>query len=584
VRRLHATGVALLVLVAGWLFAGVVTAGPASAHAELVSSTPADGEHLTSSPGSVTLRFSEHVSIGPGYARVLDAHGRRVDRKPPAVSGDVVTVPLRETLSRGAYVVTYRVISADSHPVEGAYSFAVGNAPLVSAQAVAAQKPTDIRVAFLLPVFRWVGYAGLVLAVGLPAFLLLCWPAGWAWSAGSGRLRRLTLIGAAAVVVGAAAGYLLQGPYTAGTRLGSVFDGSLLAETAGSGAGVLLLVRAVLGIALAGVLVAAWRREGAGDQWLTGVGVVLGLGVVLTTAGIGHAVAGPWPGLAFASLTVHVAAMTVWLGGLTGLFLAVLRPGVPLQQMAAALPRFSRLAFGAVSALVITGIVQAVREVSTPGALFTTEYGWILTAKLLVVVVVLGAAAVSRVWVQQHLGVGGRRPDGRRRVTAQAFAAEPGSVGSAATAALPSLRRSVLVELALGLVVLALSAVLVGESPAAASAAPQPIDVTLPLHGGSGTQGSVEVSVVPAAPGINSLHLYLFDGSNQLTQPAGIAVTLTEPAKSIGPLTVPLQPGGPGHYISDGMSIPGAGTWTLTVTVRVDEFTATTASTTFPVR
>ncbi|MGZ6849041.1 MAG: copper resistance protein CopC, partial [Blastococcus sp.] len=77
---------------------------------------------------------------------------------------------------------------------------------------------------------------------------------------------------------------------------------------------------------------------------------------------------------------------------------------------------------------------------------------------------------------------------------------------------------------------------------------------------------------------------YLFDDKGQLTQPAGITVTLTEREQQIGPITVPLLPAGPGHFIDGGMSIPKAGTWTLTVVVRLDEFTATTATTDFPVR
>jgi copper transport protein len=69
-----------------------------------------------------------------------------------------------------------------------------------------------------------------------------------------------------------------------------------------------------------------------------------------------------------------------------------------------------------------------------------------------------------------------------------------------------------------------------------------------------------------------------------VVQPVGITATLTEASQQIGPLAVKLQPGGPGHYVADGMDIPGDGTWTLAITVRVDEFTATTASIDFPVR
>ena len=148
---------------------------------------------------------------------------------------------------------------------------------------------------------------------------------------------------------------------------------------------------------------------------------------------------------------------------------------------------------------------------------------------------------------------------------------------------MPELRRSVLVEVAVAAVVLALSAVLVGLPPARAAVA-QPVDATMPLQGAAGPSGSVQVSIDPARPGGNALHLYLFDDAGRLTQPAAITVSLTEASQQIGPLDVKLQPGGPGHYIADDMNIPGAGTWTLTVTVRLDEFTATTASTDFPVR
>jgi copper transport protein len=108
--------------------------------------------------------------------------------------------------------------------------------------------------------------------------------------------------------------------------------------------------------------------------------------------------------------------------------------------------------------------------------------------------------------------------------------------------------------------------------------------VLLPLQGSSGPTGSVQVSVDPARPGENTLHLYLFDDSGRPTQPETIAVTLTESSQEIGPIDVELLPAGPGHYVGDGMDIPGAGTWTLAVSVRLDEFTATTATTDFPVR
>jgi copper transport protein len=291
---------------------------------------------------------------------------------------------------------------------------------------------------------------------------------------------------------------------------------------------------------------------------------------------------------------VHVAAMTAWLGGLAALLAVVLRAGVRPDDLATSLPRWSTAAFTAVSALVLSGVVQAVREVGSPTALVSTTYGRVLLAKVALVLAILAAAGVSRVWVQQRLGVHRARSGGRRRVTAHAFAAELPSVAEpaadraraqaeGAVEHVPSLRRSVLVEAGLAVVVLALSAVLVGTPPARTAVA-QPVDVTLPLEGGGDASGTVQLSVDPARPGPNTLHVYLFDADGRLTQPVEIRVALTEAEQELGPIAVPLEPAGPGHYLGDAMTIPGAGRWTLTVTTRLDEFTALTASTTFPVR
>jgi copper transport protein len=314
--------------------------------------------------------------------------------------------------------------------------------------------------------------------------------------------------------------------------------------------------------------------------------------------------------LALAVTSVHVAAMTVWFGGLVVLLAVLLRRGADPAPALAVLPRWSRIAFGSVVALVLSGVVQSVREVGSVAALVSTVYGWTLVAKLALVVVLIGAAGVSRAWVQERLGVGSRR-----RVTAHAFAAQAGdtvsgtvddtvddavdgavdgavddTVGAAEAPARPGtataadvrqLRRSVLLEVAVGAVVLALSAVLVGTAPAdtAGGAGAQPVDVLVPLQGSSGANGSVEVSVSPARVGANTLHVTLLDAAGRLTQPRDITVQLTERAQQIGPLTVPLEPAGPGHYTTEAMDVPAAGTWTVTVTVRVDEFTAATAGT-----
>ncbi|WP_409332013.1 copper resistance protein CopC [Trujillonella humicola] len=574
------------------LLADIVTARPALAHAELASTTPAENARLAEAPSEVTLTFTEPVSLGSGHARVINARGERVDTGDASSDGAVVEIPLSAGLPEASYVVSYRVVSADSHPISGAYAFVVGDGELVPAGSVEAGEDTDPGVGAALPVARWVGFAGVALAIGVPVFLLTSWTGGWR----DRRMRHLATSGLLATAVGTLLTFLLQGSYTAGRDLGAVLDPGLISATASSAFGIALLFRFAFALLLGVVLALAWRRQRAPSRPLVIAGALAAGGVVVTMAAVGHPVAGPWPPLAVASTAVHVAAMAVWLGGLTALLCGVLRRGTATADVATVLPRHSRVAFAAVGALVVSGVVQSVREVGTPTALFGTTYGRLLMAKLALVLLLLAAAGISRVWVQQYLGV--HRRSARGRVTAHAFAAgtldESGVEAAEARQELlartaqdevPALRRSVLVEMLVAVAVLAVTAVLVGTPPARATVA-EPVDVVLPLVGdqGSTVAGSLQVTVDPAAIGANTLHVYLFDESDQLTQPQGIRVTLTEAQQEIGPLQVELLPGGPGHYIGDGMTIPSAGTWTLTVSVRLDEFTATTASTDFPVR
>ncbi|RBY89681.1 copper resistance protein CopC [Blastococcus sp. TF02A-30] len=586
----------LLLLLAAWLGAGVVTAGPAAAHATLVSTEPGEGARLDSAPEEVALEFSEGVSLGAGYARVLDADGGRVDTGEAAVDGHVLTVPLEADLPEGGYLVTYRVVSADSHPIQGAFSFAVGDAELVAASAEALDGGSDRLVDGAQQLSRAVGFGGIALAVGVPALVVLCLRSGWS----SPRLRRMASWGAVAVAAAAVLSFLLQGPYAAGTGFGTLLDPDLLRATASSSAGWALLARAVLALALAAALRPVWRRGGPPETPELAAAGVFALGLVVATAATGHPVAGSWPVLAVAVTTVHVAAMAVWLGGLAGLLTTVLRWDAPPERLAEVLPRFSRVGFAAVSALVVSGIVQSVREVGSPTGLVDTVYGRLLMAKLTFFLVVLGAAGISRVWVQQRLGVRRPRAGNRSRVTAHAFAAAGGGgpveerveepvatrdrvQAENAAEHLPSLRRSVVVEAVLGAAIVVVSAVLVGTPPARATQA-EPVDAVLALQGSGGEAGTVQISVDPARAGDNTLHVYLFDEDGRATQPEQIRVALTEEQQEIGPLDVRLAPAGPGHYTAEPMTVPGAGTWTLTVTVRLDDFTATTASTTFPVR
>ncbi len=105
-------------------------AAPASAHAALVSSDPADGQRLAALPGSASLTFNEEISP-PSYVVVTAPDGSRADQGEPAVAGSTVSVDLAKG-QEGTYALAFRVISADGHPVTGRLTFVVGDGPLDS--------------------------------------------------------------------------------------------------------------------------------------------------------------------------------------------------------------------------------------------------------------------------------------------------------------------------------------------------------------------------------------------------------------------------------------------------------------------
>ena len=114
-----------LVLVAATALASlllVLSGGPAAAHTGLQSSTPADGETLTAAPDAISLTFSSAIASEFAQVAVTGPDGESVTSGEAAIDGAVVSQPV-STSGDGAYVVAYRVVSDDGHPVSGQLTF-----------------------------------------------------------------------------------------------------------------------------------------------------------------------------------------------------------------------------------------------------------------------------------------------------------------------------------------------------------------------------------------------------------------------------------------------------------------------------
>ena len=535
---------ALAGLLFGLLCVLLGPAAPASAHAALVSSDPQNGSVVPDAPNRVTLTFSESVQLISGKIQVLGPDNKRADEGEPQAAGSTITIPLRSGGGRGTYLVSYRVVSADSHPVAGTLTYSVGAASTTPSVDNAASESVDPVVRSLIPVGKYLGYAGLVLLVGPVLVLALLWPHRLSRRGPS----RLVYTGIGLILGSTLLGLWLQGPYAEGTGLfGASF--SDFRDVLGSTYGAVMLVR--IGVICAALVLLRPFLRGSGGETKTDLALlgVLGVSALATWPLTGHPTASPVAGVSVVVDAIHLASMSVWLGGLV-MLVAFLRPQANERELGAILPIWSRWAATAVGTLLLAGTVQALIEVATFKGLVSSAYGQLILVKVALALCVIGVAAVSRKLVR----------------------------GKAAEAGPKPLRRLVFVELGITAVILGVTASLVQiPPPRTASAAEAPATDTTITQTVTNDKMALQVDIYPAAVGNNSLHLYAYTSENKPLAVVEWTATAALPAKGIEPIEVPLLRITDFHAIGD-IALPQAGEWTFKFTVRtsdIDESTLT---------
>jgi copper transport protein len=543
----------------------------ASAHAVLEETLPAQGAEVHSAPGQVEFRFSEPVEASFGAVRVFDSAGEEVQEgdllRPDG--DETVGVALPAGLPDGAYTATYRVVSADSHPVSGGFVFFIGDADQGSALAVgdllddqSAGPATNI--AFWLD--RAIGYAALGVGIGALAFALLVWGplsartriAAAARDAFAARWVRIAACAVGAGIAASLQALPLQAATAAGTSFWDALDPSALGDVSDTRFGHAMLARVALWAMLGGALALGAARPGRRAS--TAVAALAAAGLAVTPALAGHAsTQGPTAVLVPAD-TVHVAAMGLWLGGLVCLVAALPAATRRLEAhergplLLNVVGRFSAVALAAVLALAAAGVVQAIVELERVSDLWATGFGRLLVAKSALLAVLVGLGWHNR---------GRLIPALARRVDA---GDPPGGPGF-------GLRRNLRTEVVLIAVVIGLSAVLVSYAPPGTGASDGPASGRVDMDG-----QVLEYTVDPAAVGRNQMHLYLFDAATGEQFDGAREVTATaSKGDGIGPIPVRLRRAGPGHWVAPALLFGAGGEWTVEVTVRTSRFEQDTA-------
>ncbi|UCM89166.1 copper resistance CopC/CopD family protein [Streptomyces marincola] len=634
-----ASPAALLLLVASAFALLLLGATPAAAHAELTGTTPGDGEVVATAPEQVTLTFSESVSLPQDAFRVLAPDGEDVGEGTfTDEGGNTWAVPLDTGLGDGTYTVAWHVVSADSHPISGAFTFSIG-APSETVAEVPQRAGDSGLTGLLYDVARYAVYGGFVLMAGTAAFILVCWPG----AAALRPVQRLTTAGWATATAATVALLLLRTPYTGSGNLADAFDLGGLRDVIDTRTGTALLTRLLL-LAAAGLFLAvlhgSWARPAARDPenatdadegeeaedaalrardlrfGLAVAGVVLAAGTAATWAMSEHAATGRQTGIAIPAHILHLLAVAAWLGGLAAL-LVLLRTAPALPR--AAVRRFSAVALTSVTVLAATGLYQSWRQVGFSwSALTGTSYGRLLILKVVLVALMLGAAWGSRRWT-------GRLTEDRPATTeAPEDPEEPEDTERPADSAAldgerarqlarqrtavlrakerkardadphrAGLRRSVLAEAAIAAVLLAVTTVLTGTTPArVADAAPAesaaapgdaapPEPIELPFDtGGEWGQGTARLDLSPARTGENALHIRLFDTEGLPTGAVELRVALTLPAEDLGPLRHEPLHVDVGHWTVPEVQLPRPGDWEVALTIRTSEIDQVTETAT----
>lgn len=539
------TAARLLLVVAVLQAALVVVLGvaaPASAHATLISTDPAEGAVLEAAPEQVTFTFDESVIGVPAGIQVFDATGEEVPSS-ASVEDATLVVDLEGEVGEGTLVVIWRLVSADGHPIGGSLTFSVGEpSEVVEVPTTTADAATEAPL--VLSVVRWLGYLGLLAAAGLALFAVLFVPAERANDRARTRLRAVARGAAVVAVVAWWVAVPLVALYQLGLPASALGDGSTWSALA-------VAEYAVPATVLVGLALAVLALPTAAPARSRTTLVLLGCAVALVAPSLtGHTRATSPQALVIGVDVLHLVAGATWLGGVVAVALVLADLAARDDAGAVVLARFSTWASGVLAVLVVTGTVLAWRIAGSWGALLDTGYGALLLVKVLVVLVAVALAAWNRFSLLPRLRDAARR---RERRDASAL-----------------LVRTTVAEAAVLVAVLLVTGFLVDRSP-------EPGGSTAPAALAQEPTESVWLGGIIAEVGFDPLTVGPSTVTITMTDPDGVPtegfaaprISLSTTDLDLG--EVALRNIGPGVYTGD-VVLPTGGSWEAQVSLRTTEF------------
>ena len=452
--------------------AGVVgSANPVEAHAGLKSSEPAASSVLEKSPEEIVLKFAEQVEISFGSIRLFDANSKLIVLPVPnyGVADDVVDAKTVRVgvpdLEPGSYLVIWRVVSVDSHPVQGAFGFQIGsrgtNLTDLGVEILANSSAPGL-VRGLMGIARWLSFLGVMVLIG--SMLLAT------RISGQSRIEIVIKSTWFVAVVSSVIVLVLQAPYALGSSLSDSVSVTSVRQVLETRLGTWLIIRSVI---LLLFLVIIWKRDLHQKPIWRMATTILSIVLFATFSIPGHPGMRQFSALSIGTDIVHFLSVAIWMGGL----LTIVLLGRKWQsESPKVIAWFSFNATIAMPIMVATGVAQAWRMMEGFQNLFSTTYGTVLSIKVVLVVIAIAAGTKARQIFKD------------KKVDSEDLKKIKFS-------------KTIVVESVIGLVVLAVTAVLVSVPPLSVNTA-APFTATL-------VQSNViaDITITPARIGNSEMHI-----------------------------------------------------------------------------
>ena len=556
---------------------------PVQAHANLLRSQPSSNESLDVTPNRIIIWFTEPIEANFSTINVFNHRGESVDLGNSVVDNNDPTILSVEVnpLDTGTYTVAWRNLSTiDGHIVRGSYVFAVGEtvrteykSPIIQAQPLF-KSPLE-------PILKWLALFGSLSLVGGILFqVVISKPI--LWKRDGNQIERqlaiqselrsfhIMLLSGAVLLIASTGQLLLQVMSIMDIPIQDMSLQVTLKICLGTHWGQMLIIRTgLLSLTLLFLVYVhrylSLKRMSPGEiapvsyiAWASAL--LLGCIMLGTFSLTSHGAATlSVRNAALLSDYLHLLAAAFWIGSLFHIvcILPLLFKTVSTTQrrnlLSRLIPRFSFIAISSFFVLIITGLYGSWAQIVVPMGIYT-PYGWTLIAKIVVVLTIAMIGVIN------------------------VFAIKPRLQSN--DSAGHWLRRLILIEAILALVILCLVGVLTSLQPGRQVASQQAQEAQKQISLQETSEGlDIALRIEPGRVGMNNIYVSLTDQRNNLPENVtDLELTLSYVDQDIGSMTERVQKVETGEYILKDQLISLIGTWQVEIVVRQsDNFDARTA-------